>query len=1177
MEAVLGVEAPARGAALQRRGADARARPTSSPPTSALAGAPGVRFVGNVEGFGVDRGRGRRDRHRRLHRQRRAEGHGGRSAALLGAVRDRRRVESRAPRRGGAAAAAGAARAARRARPRGARAAPTCSGCAGWSSSPTGASRARGFARRSRWPPAGCARASSGAPHEALEAAGALRGPRPTSPLACPTEHDPRRGLRADPRPPGRRAGARPRPRRARRTRFKDDLEADSLDLYTLVQELEDSYGVKMSDEEAARILTVGAGRGLRARPPARRPRAEALTAARALRAAGRTCRRTSPGRRSRTPPGRERRADSYERLAFLGDSVLALAVTAHLYPRLEARRFGAGRLTKIRAQAVSGRSCRDGGRAAGDPGAPARGGAGRARRPRALTRTERVLASVIEAVIGACYLDFGFETTADAVVGGVRAGDRARRWRSRRTSSRRCRSGWRGAGRSWPTRSSRRRARRTTGPSRSSAIVEARRSGAARGRTQEGRRAGGRAGGAGGAGSRPDADSRRTRCTSRSLTLKGFKSFPDRTRLEFCAGRDRDRRAQRLGQVQHHRRGAVGAGRAVAARRARPVDAGRDLRRRPRRPGARARPRSRSCSTTPTAASTSPFSRDLDRRAGWTAPGEGEYRINGARCRLIDVIEVLSDTGLGKEMHSVVSQGRVEAIVTSKPRDRRLLIEEAAGLGKHRKRRRRAQLKLERTQDNLDRALDVEREARTRLRPLKRQAEAAELHERLERQTTRRAGSSPATRPRDRARRAGRGRGGGRRRPRAPRRGRARAGRRRRPPRGGRGGAGRARRRARGAGRALLRRALGRRAGRRCALEAARAAPSGLQPSGRAPRRRARRAGGRGGRRQPTTTAPQERIAALERRARAARPSDRARRLERELAELERERRGGRRPSSSAPSAAARGAAGAPPRAADEARRGRARPRAARPRRPPRRRAPRGRPRRRRAGRASTSSCARTPARRAARARWPTRCASSPGYELALAAALGAAACAPPSPPTWPGGGALLGRARARRRRRAGRRAPARRPRPAAARAPGAERAARPRAAARRARPALAAALLADVWVVESLDGLPDDFTGIAVTRDGRVWSAASRELRQVPAGGEDRVLAERNRRDALVARGRAPRRRPSAAPGRGRGRAAPRSPRPTPRATRPTRAAREAAARPRRGRRGRAPRRAG
>ncbi len=123
-------------------------------------------------------------------------------------------------------------------------------------------------------------------------------------------------------------------------------------------------------------------------------------------------------------------------------------------------------------------------------------------------------------------------------------------------------------------------------------------------------------------------------------------------------------------------------------------------------------------------------ISRRLDRN------GEGEYRLNGARCRLVDVLEVLSDTGLGKEMHSVVSQGRVESIVTSKPKDRRLLIEEAAGLGKHRKRRRRAQLKLDRTQDNLDRALDVEREARSRLRPLKRQAEAAELHERLERQT---------------------------------------------------------------------------------------------------------------------------------------------------------------------------------------------------------------------------------------------------------------------------------------------------------------------------------------------------------------------------------------------------------------------------------------------------------
>ena len=114
---------------------------------------------------------------------------------------------------------------------------------------------------------------------------------------------------------------------------------------------------------------------------------------------------------------------------------------------------------------------------------------------------------------------------------------------------------------------------------------------------------------------------------------------------------------------------------------------------------------------------------------------GEGEYRLNGARCRLVDVVEILSDANLGREMHSVISQGRVESIVHSKPRERRLLVEEAAGLGKHRKRRRRAELKLRAARDNLDRALDLEREARARLRPLKRQAQAAELGARIERE----------------------------------------------------------------------------------------------------------------------------------------------------------------------------------------------------------------------------------------------------------------------------------------------------------------------------------------------------------------------------------------------------------------------------------------------------------
>jgi ribonuclease-3 len=97
---------------------------------------------------------------------------------------------------------------------------------------------------------------------------------------------------------------------------------------------------------------------------------------------------------------------------------VLGLAVTSHLYPRLEAERFGAGRLTKIRAQSVSGVSCRSVAERLGVPdklreSAPA----GIGQSADSLVETERVLASVIEAVIGACYLHEGYERTAAAVV----------------------------------------------------------------------------------------------------------------------------------------------------------------------------------------------------------------------------------------------------------------------------------------------------------------------------------------------------------------------------------------------------------------------------------------------------------------------------------------------------------------------------------------------------------------------------------------------------------------------------------------------------------------------------------------------------------------------------------------------------------------------------------------
>jgi chromosome segregation ATPase len=218
-----------------------------------------------------------------------------------------------------------------------------------------------------------------------------------------------------------------------------------------------------------------------------------------------------------------------------------------------------------------------------------------------------------------------------------------------------------------------------------------------------------------------------------RSIEMKGFKSFPGRTKLEFSPGVSvivgpngsgksniTDAVLWALGEQSPGAiRGASmqdvisAGGQGVGQRRAAEVEVVID----------------NSEGRAATDLSEIAIQRTLDRS------GDGVYRLNGARCRLVDVVEVLSDTNLGREMHSVISQGRVETIIHSKPRERRLLIEEAAGLGKHRKRRRRAELKLRAARDNLDRALDLEREARARLRPLKRQAQAAELGARIERE----------------------------------------------------------------------------------------------------------------------------------------------------------------------------------------------------------------------------------------------------------------------------------------------------------------------------------------------------------------------------------------------------------------------------------------------------------
>jgi chromosome segregation ATPase len=111
---------------------------------------------------------------------------------------------------------------------------------------------------------------------------------------------------------------------------------------------------------------------------------------------------------------------------------------------------------------------------------------------------------------------------------------------------------------------------------------------------------------------------------------------------------------------------------------------------------------------------------------------GEGEYLVNRAHVRRADVVELLADVGLGGEMHSVVGQGRVEQILASKARERRALVEEAAGLGKFKRRRHRAELKLARVETQVERARDLEDEVRKRLRPLALQATAAERAEKL-------------------------------------------------------------------------------------------------------------------------------------------------------------------------------------------------------------------------------------------------------------------------------------------------------------------------------------------------------------------------------------------------------------------------------------------------------------
>ncbi len=597
-----------------------------------------------------------------------------------------------------------------------------------------------------------------------------------------------------------------------------------------------------------------------------------------------------------------------------------------------------------------------------------------------------------------------------------------------------------------------------------------------------------------------------------KSLTLDGFKSFPDRTRLDFGPGVSvvvgpngsgksnvTDAVLWAMGEQsplavrgQSMQDVIFGGGRGVQARTAAEVEIVLD----------------NADGEVDLPLSEISIVRRLDRN------GEGSYRLNGARCRLTDVIEVLSDTGLGKETHSVISQGRVEAIVTSKPRERRLLIEEAAGLGKHRKRRRRAQLKLERTQENLDRALDVEREARTRLRPLKRQAEAAELHERLERQLLEarwellcdalRARRSELGEAQERAAKA-----------RSERdavetslqaviaeRGEAE-----------RALSERARRHD-----ALSATLYGARSAReRLGLRGEQAAAAGERLTGRIERDAAELAAMEGS--EPGEDAGESaepgRIGALE--AELARiEARRERELGEELAGLEADLERG-----AAAVEAARGAAEAAreARAAADERASQARSELAEAE----REAERARREAARVGAelAAANQFLRSHPGAGGGADAAPRVLSAElrvedGYELALAAALGgrldaavvedvrgAEALLDGAGPE--GATALL--ATGAPRGSGGGPAPA----------PGA----RPLLELLSGPPevlSLAARLLSDAWVVERLEDLPEDFRGIAATRGGRVWFGSFGEVRQLAAGGSELLLARRNDRDRLI-----------------------------------------------------------
>ncbi len=233
-----------------------------------------------------------------------------------------------------------------------------------------------------------------------------------------------------------------------------------------------------------------------------------------------------------------------------------------------------------------------------------------------------------------------------------------------------------------------------------------------------------------------------------RSLSVRGFKSFADKTVLEFAPGvsavvgpngSGKSNIVDAITWVL----GEQGARALRGAERADVIFAGSPAR--PQLGMAEARlVIDNSAGLIKVPASEIEISRTLFRS------GESEYRIGGRPCRLLDIQELLSDAGLGRALHAIVGQGRLDEVLQARPEDRRQFIEEAAGVAKHRRRRERAERKLAGLEQDLLRLQDVVNELRRQLRPLEKQAELAARHEELSREADEIAAKLAAVRLRE-------------------------------------------------------------------------------------------------------------------------------------------------------------------------------------------------------------------------------------------------------------------------------------------------------------------------------------------------------------------------------------------------------------------------------------------